>query len=236
MNLLTCEDVAFSYEGNLVLSEVNFQIEQGDYLIIVGENGAGKSTLMKGLLNLKKPCNGKIIMDPQLKQSEIGYVPQQSLVQRDFPASVLEVVRSGRLNSMKHRLFYNREDKEAVEQMMEKLGLMPLKKQCYGELSGGQQQRVLLARALVAAKKILVLDEPVSGLDPVVSKQFYEIISELNKKENYTIIMVSHDIHGMIEYGSHVLQLGQKQLFFGTSTEYKESQIGKRFLGGEVLC
>lgn len=229
MSLITCKDVSLGYEGSIVLEDVNFEINNGDYLCVVGENGSGKSTLIKGLLSLKKPVTGEITMDNGLKSDEIGYLPQQTATQKDFPASVFEVVLSGRLNSMKHRIFYSKKDKADA---MEKIRLMKIEhlvKHSYQELSGGQQQRVLLARALCATKKLLLLDEPSTGLDPLVTKDLCELIRDINKEYGITIIMVSHDIHTAARYASHILHLGKKQLFFGKTSDYLESEIGKRF-------
>lgn len=234
MSLLSCQNVSFAYEGNEVLTNINFCVNQGDYLCVVGENGAGKSTLIKGLLNLKKPSSGKIVAGEGLIQKEIGYLPQQTQVQKDFPASVYEVVLSGRLNSCGMRPFFTKTDKQDAMEKMKKLGILNLKNQCYRELSGGQQQRVLLARALCATKKILLLDEPISGLDPIMSMEFYEIVKELNNNEKITVIMVSHDVKSVIGYASHILHLGRQQLYYGLAEEYRNSEIGIHFLGGTV--
>jgi zinc transport system ATP-binding protein len=230
MSLLACQNLVFSYDGKEVLSEINFHVEQGDYLCIVGENGAGKSTLLKGLLGLKGVSSGKILTGDGLKPNEIGYLPQQTQVQKDFPASVYEVVLSGCLNNLEKRIFYSRENRRKALHWMELLGLLSLKNKCYRELSGGQQQRVLLARALCATKKMLLLDEPVTGLDPVVSQEFYGLVKMLNQEEHISIIMVSHDIDGAIKDASHVLHLGKKQLFYGSVDDYRESEWGKHFL------
>lgn len=232
MSLLKCRDLAFSYDGKEVLSGINFKIEQGDYLCIVGENGAGKSTLIKGLLGLKKASSGTIEMGEGLKPDAIGYLPQQNIAQKDFPASVEEIVISGRLNSLGKKLFYSNEDRRMAHRRMQALGIMGLRKKCYRELSGGLQQRVLLSRALCATKQLLLLDEPVTGLDPVVSQEFYELIRKLNKEENISVIMVSHDVEYAIRDASHVLHLGNAQIFFGTTEEYKKSEYGIRFLEG----
>lgn len=234
MSILTCQNVAFSYEGKEVLSEINFSIGQGDYLCIIGENGAGKSTLIKGILNLKKPSLGQIQTGDSVNPREIGYLPQQTQVQKDFPASVYEVVLSGRLNSCGIRPFYNKEDRKDALDNMEKLGILFLKDKCYRELSGGQQQRVLLARALCATKRMILLDEPISGLDPIMSMEFYHIVKKLNKTENITVIMVSHDVKGAVDYASHILHLGRTQLFFGKLEEYKNSELGRNFLTGGI--
>lgn len=232
MSLLTCQDIAFSYEGKEVVSNMNFEVNQGDYLCVVGENGAGKSTLIKGLLNLKKPSHGTIVTGEDLKTNEIGYLPQQTQIQKDFPASVSEVVLSGRLNSFGLRLFYNKKDKQIAAEKMKKLGIYELRNRCYRELSGGQQQRVLLARALCATKKLLLLDEPISGLDPLMANEFYKIVSDLNKEDGITVIMVSHDIKGVIDSATHVLHMEQHKYIYADTKAYCSSEFGKRFLGG----
>ena len=212
---------------------MNFKIDQGDYLCVVGENGTGKSTLIKTLLGLIKPLNGEVIANVQGKNHKgVGYLPQQTQAQKDFPASVWEVVLSGVLNNDHRCPFYNKKDKAEAEKNMEKLNILDLKKRCYRELSGGQQQRVLLARALCATDSVLILDEPVTGLDPAASMEFYETIKDLNKKENVTIIMVSHDIKNALNYATHILHLEQGKEFFGTVKEYKKSKISDSFLGG----
>ena len=212
---------------------MNFKIDQGDYLCVVGENGTGKSTLIKTLLGLIKPLNGEVIANVQGKNHKgVGYLPQQTQAQKDFPASVWEVVLSGVLNNDHRCPFYNKKDKAEAEKNMEKLNILGLKKRCYRELSGGQQQRVLLARALCATDSVLILDEPVTGLDPAASMELYETIKDLNKKENVTIIMVSHDIKNALNYATHILHLEQENDFFGTVEEYKKSNVSNMFLGG----
>ena len=230
MSLISCENVSFGYEGKAVISQLNFKVDSGDYLCIVGENGAGKSTLMKGLLHLKQSIEGTITFDKELKGNEIGYLPQQTIVQKDFPASVYEIVLSGRLSSRGLLPFYSKKDKQIVEENLHRLGIAHLKNKCYRELSGGQQQRVLLARALCATKKLLLLDEPVSGLDPVVTKELYELIATINKETGLTIIVISHDIQNVIAYATKILHVKNEQRFFGTTKEYEASFVGKEFL------
>ena len=232
MAQLSCKNLSFAYDGETVLSDINFSIEAGSYLCIVGENGSGKSTLMKGLLGLKSPTSGTVEFGAGLRPTEIGYLPQQTQIQRDFPAKVTEVVLSGRINGMGKRLFFSAEDKAAAMANMERLGIEELKDRCYMELSGGQQQRVLLARAMCATKKLLLLDEPVTGLDPVATNEMYNLIKLINLCDNTTVIMVSHDIHEAVRYATHILHLGHKQLFFGTAAEYRESDLARRFVGG----
>ena len=152
--------VTLGYENIVTTSDLNLTISEGDYLCIIGENGSGKSTFVKSMLGLLRPLKGEIQLTGNWKRSDIGYLPQQTPAQRDFPASVREIVRSGFLNQMRHRPFFNTAEKAAAQQAMEKLGIASLQKRCYRELSGGQQQRVLLARALCAAQKLLILDEP----------------------------------------------------------------------------
>ncbi|MDR2655578.1 MAG: metal ABC transporter ATP-binding protein [Oscillospiraceae bacterium] len=224
-------DVSFAYEGNTVVSGLNFEVNGGDYLCVVGENGSGKSTLIKGLLRLKAPHQGEILTDGTINLNEIGYLPQQTAAQKDFPASAYEVVLSGRLSSRGILPFYSREDKAIAEENISRLGISDLRKRCYRELSGGQQQRVLLARALCATKKALLLDEPVAGLDPVVTQEFYKLIEKINRETGLTIIMVSHDIHSAVRYASHILHLKNTQVFFGRTKDYVDSEVGRNFLG-----
>ncbi len=235
MAILTCENASFSYDGRTVLEGVDFSLNAGDYLCVVGENGSGKSTLIRGLLSLKAPASGRITLGDGLKRSEIGYLPQQTEIQRDFPASVWEVVLSGCLNSLGGRLFYSAEDRRRAEENIERMGIEDIKNAGYQELSGGQQQRVLLARALCATKKLLLLDEPVTGLDPVAAGEMYNLIKLVNLCDNTSVIMVTHDIHEAVRYATHILHLGRRQLFFGTAAEYRRSAIGRRFLGGSGI-
>ena len=229
MAYITCEDLALGYEGKAVTEHIHFTVNKGDYLCIIGENGAGKSTLMKTLLRLIQPISGTIETGDGLSAYEVGYLPQQTALQRDFPASVDEIVMSGFLGRMGLRPFYNKAEKKEAHELMEKTRITDLADRCYRQLSGGQQQRVLLTRALCATRKILLLDEPVSGLDPVATADMYQIINELNKEDRVTIIMISHDIGEVATYASHVLHIGQK-VFFGTKEEYLESKIGKRLV------
>ena len=232
MKLIECINLSFTYENNTVVSDVNFSINQGDYVCILGENGSGKSTLVKGILNLKRPSTGKIIIDKTLKGNEIGYLPQQKIMKKDFPASVFEVVLSGRLSSMGLKPFYTKNDKAIAMNNIEKLGIGHLKKKSFMELSGGQQQRVLLARGLCGTKKVFILDEPVSGLDPLVTTELYGLVKMINETEKVTIIMVTHDIPEALNHASHVLHLANKQLYYGNTEEYKKSGISKHFIGG----
>lgn len=233
MSLFICKDLSFSYEGRAVVSNLCFKVEKGDYLCIVGENGSGKSTLMKGLLRLKTPSKGDIQVGEDLKFNEIGYLPQQTIIQKDFPASVYEVVLSGCLNSLGLRPFYGKTEKRIVNENIDRLRLNDIKSKCYRDLSGGQQQRVLLARALCATKKLLLLDEPVAGLDPIVTKELYGFIKQINTEMKITIIMVSHDIQSAVQYASHILHLKNEQLFYGETADYLKSSVGSIFCGGE---
>lgn len=230
MSYFSLNKIGFSYEGKVVLEDIHFSVEKGDYLCIVGENGAGKSTLLKGILGLKKPNEGEIILGDGLKRQDIGYLPQQTEAQKDFPASVYEVVESGCLNKLSFVPFYRKEDKKRVEEALRFLKIENLRKSCYRELSGGQQQRVLLARALCAGSKLLILDEPVAGLDPKAQTELYDLIDRLNQELKITIIMVSHDVKEIVQRAKHILHLAHKQLFFGEAEKYRESELGKSFV------
>lgn len=231
-NLISVDDLTLSYENMTVIRNMSFRVNNGDYLCIVGENGSGKSTLIKALLSLKKPVGGSITFGGGLRRNEIGYLPQQTGAQQDFPASVWEVVLSGCLNSRGIRPFYSDRERKMAAQNMERLGITHLKKRSYRELSGGQQQRVLLARALCATKKLLLLDEPVSGLDPMVTAEMYELISSINQSD-VTVIMVTHDISAAMKYASHILCLRQDSWFYGTPQEFMEDGSSDFLKGGE---
>lgn len=231
MSLIKTDQLTLSYENMTVIEGLSFNVEGGDYLCIVGENGSGKSTLVKALLGLKKPVGGTIEFGDGLLRKEIGYLPQQTNAQRDFPASVAEVVISGCLNSRGIRPFYSAKERKAAAENIERLGLTELKNRSYRELSGGQQQRVLLARALCATKKLLLLDEPVTGLDPMVTAELYELIAEINKS-GVTIVMVTHDMASALKYASHILCLTESDSFFGSVSEFLESGVSDFLKGG----
>lgn len=233
MALLACRELSLGYDGREIVRGLNFDVESGDYLCIVGENGSGKSTLMKTILGLQQPLGGKVTTGDGLRPNEIGYLPQQTVVQKDFPASVWEIVLSGCGNRTGLRPFYNKDEKGLAKENIEKMGLEPLTKRCYRELSGGQQQRVLLARALCATQKMILLDEPVSGLDPKVTSEMYELIEKLNREEGITVIMISHDVGATLRYANKILHIGG-DVFFGTRNEYLGSELARGFLkGGE---
>lgn len=227
---IICQDLAIGYDGKAIVQKLDLSINQGEYLCIVGENGAGKSTLVKTLIGLLQPVRGKIALGDGMSQKEIGYLPQQTETQKDFPASVREIVLSGCQNRCGLRPFYNRKEKMRAEEMMRRLQITDLEKRCYRELSGGQQQRTLLARALCATKKLLLLDEPVSGLDPKATEEMYQLIRSINREEKITIVMISHDIQAAITYASHILYLGDT-LFYGTKEEFLQNKAGEKFLG-----
>lgn len=226
MSILTCNHVTLGYDGVPILTDINFSVGQDTYLCVIGENGAGKSTLIKGILGLVHPMSGRIETGEGLRHNEIGYLPQQTMIQKDFPASVFEVVLSGRINSLGLRPFYSRRDREEAVKNLELLGIEDLRGHSYQELSGGQQQRVLLARALCATKKLLLLDEPVAGLDPVATRDLYELIARINREQGIAIIMVSHDLPAAMKYSNHILHLSHKQLYFGKTREYVIGEDG----------
>ncbi|MEG1821777.1 MAG: ABC transporter ATP-binding protein [Clostridiales bacterium] len=233
---LSCNNITMGYENTLALDDVSFQVDKGDFLSVLGANGSGKSTLLKTILGLLPVKNGAVVYGEGLKSTEIGYLPQQTVVQKDFPASVWEVCLSGTLNSRGIIPFYSHNEKELAAHNMEILGITALKHKSYRDLSGGQQQRVLLARALSATKKLLLLDEPVTGLDPVITGEFYDIIEKINKTQNIAIIMVTHDMEGALKHSNKILHLDQKVMFFGDTATYTHSKICRIFLGGECQC
>ena len=227
--LIQCQHVDFGYDNQDAVIDVNMEVDPGDYLCIVGENGSGKSTLMKGLLGLIKPAGGKLVRAEELKRTGIGYLPQQTAAQKDFPATVSEVVLSGCLNRRGMLPFYSRKEREIADRNMEKLGITPLRKQCYRELSGGQQQRVLIARALCATSSLLILDEPITGLDPTAIQEFYAMIRRLNREDKVAILMVSHDLRNAVEEANKILHLQKRVLFYGPAHDYMNSQAAGHF-------
>ena len=236
MAQLTCQNLCAGYDGRPVLQDLSFELLAGDYLCIVGENGSGKSTLMKTILGLQPPISGRNLTGDGLRKNEIGYLPQQTVVQKDFPASVREIVLSGCLGRCGSRPFYNTEEKQLAAEAMDKMQIIRLARRCYRELSGGQQQRVLLARALCATQKMLLLDEPVSGLDPKVTAEMYTLIEKLNREDGITVIMISHDVAAAVRYASHILHIGDT-VFFGTMADYLQSPQGRLFdakKGGDI--
>lgn len=233
MPLLTCKNLNVGYNGVSIVNDLNFAVNSGDYLCIVGDNGSGKTTLMKTLLNLLPAISGKVVFGEDFDRNEIGYLPQQTIVQRDFPASVMEIVLSGCLNKCGARPFYTKSEKQLALENMEKLDILHLKNSCYRELSGGQQQRVLLARALCATKKLLLLDEPVASLDHKVTAEMYRLIKKLNREYGITVIMISHDMDATTKYASHILHICHKQLFFGKAEDYLKSDVHCEFTQGD---
>ena len=232
MDQLTCQNLSVGYDGRPVLQGLNFEVSAGDYLCIVGENGSGKSTLMKTILGLQTPIGGTVLTGDGLRKNEIGYLPQQTQVQKDFPASVKEIVLSGCQGRCGRRPFYSKKEKRLAADAMDKMRISQLAGRCYRELSGGQQQRVLLARALCATRKMLLLDEPVSGLDPKVTVEMYELIESLNQEDGITVIMISHDLSAALRYASHILHIDDS-VFFGTKADYLRSPQGKLFNSGK---
>ena len=231
MAQIICQNLSVGYDSKVILKNLSFEVNKGDYLCIVGENGSGKTTLIKSILGLIPTISGKLETCEGLKSNEIGYLPQQTIVQRDFPASVKEIVLSGCQGRMGLRPFYSKSDRLLAEKNMKKMDITDLSKRCYRELSGGQQQRVLLARALCATQKLLLLDEPVSGLDPRVTAEMYQTIKSLND-EGISIIMISHDVDAAVKYASHILHIGNT-VFYGTTEDYVNSHIGHIFLERE---
>ncbi len=234
MSLISTSNLTLAYDGVEVVKNLNIHIDSGDYVCIIGENGSGKSTLAKAILGLIRPVSGKIEFDNTILGKSIGYLPQQANVQKDFPASVYEIVMSGLLGKVSVLPFYKKIHKQKADEILKTLGIYEIKKKCYNKLSGGQQQRVLLARALCAADNILVLDEPVSSLDPIITSEFYDIINKLNKQNKITVIMVSHDTAVVEKYATKVIHLSDNKYIFDTAQNYIASDYGKNYIGGEA--
>jgi len=226
--LIQGQNVSFGYDGHIVVKDLNFSIDAGDFLCIAGENGSGKSTLLKGLLRLLNPMEGTIHFDNSIKQTGTGYLSQEAIAKKDFPAGVFEIVLSGHIGKMKLRPFYTRAEKNSAEANLRRLGIAELKNRCFRELSGGQQRRVLLARSLCAAENLLVLDEPFSGLDPLISAELYALLKKINREDGMTIIMISHDIEAA-NCANKVMHIQKRQLFFGSMEDYRNSETGKKF-------
>ncbi len=223
--ILNCEHITVAYD-DVVLSDITFSVHRGEFLCIVGENGGGKTTLLKAILGLIPYDAGHISMQSGIS---VGYVPQKTALHKNFPATAMEVILSG---CRSRTPFYTKKDKALARRYAALLGIENPQKQCFYTLSGGQQQRVLLARALCAQNGILMLDEPITGLDPLVSTEFYTLLSRLCREENITVIMVSHDIRAAVSYADRILHLDKTVLFCGAALDYKNSALGKRFLGG----
>lgn len=231
MALITCKNAGFAYEGHMVVDSLNLTVERGEYLCIVGENGSGKSTLIKGLLGLLSPVSGNVSYGDGLKRCEIGYLPQRTEVQNDFPASVWEVVTSG---CRGRSPFLTASMRRTANENLALMGIEGIRDRSFMQLSGGQQQRALLARALCATKSLLLLDEPVAGLDPLVTREMYEVISMLHQKHGMTVVMISHDISAALSNASRILHMAHDQTFLGTPQEYLLSPLGRSFAGGNA--
>ena len=226
--MIDCRNASFGYDGHIVVHGLNFSVEAGDFLLIAGENGSGKSTLIKGLLRLINPIEGTITFREAFEQSHIGYISQQTAAKQDFPAGVMEIVLSGFLGKKGFLPFYRNNEKRQAEENLRLLGIADLGSRCFRELSGGQQRRVLLARSLCAAEKLLVLDEPFAGLDPLISAELYRLLEKINRETGMTIIMVSHEIEAA-DHATKVLHLQKQQIFYGSMEDYRRSEISRFF-------
>lgn len=231
MSLIKCNNIEFKYDNKEILKNISFEVNKGDYLCIIGENGSGKSTLLNIISGVLKPNFGTVVLGDELSKREIGYLPQQAEIHENFPASVYEVVISGCVNKLRLKPFYTRKEKQIANYNMNLLEISDIKNKCFHELSGGQKQRVLLARTLCSAENIILLDEPVSGLDPVITESFYNIINHLNSEHGTTIVMVSHDITNSLKYASHIIYLGKDLFYYGSKSDFLSSEFSK-YIGG----
>lgn len=228
MALIECKNVCVNYGSFEACKNLSFSVNKGDYLCIVGANGSGKSTIVKSILGLIPIKSGNINFD----KKNTGYLSQNNNISRDFPASVKEIVLSGCIRQ-KH-IFYTKENRLNAQKQIEKLNIQDIQNKNFSELSGGQQQRVLLARALCAAKDLIILDEPVTGLDPIVTDEMYSIIRKINKEDEISVVMVSHDVHRAIQNATHILQMNKEVVFFGTVKEYQQTEFYKSMTNVEV--
>lgn len=228
MALIKASNLSVGYRGVSVCDNISFEVEKGDYLCIVGENGSGKSTLVKTILGLIPPIKGKIIKGNELNQNEVGYLPQQSESSAIFPASVDEIILSGFQGRLSKRFFYSKKEKELAVKYIEKMNIVPLRKKLFSTLSGGQRQKVLLARAMCACERLLLLDEPVTGLDPLAQKDLYRMISKINQEDKTAIVMISHDIENVLEYANKILYIGN-EVFYGKKEDFLKSKLGSAF-------
>lgn len=229
MSQLICRNLTLGYDGKVIAENINFSAEKGDYICIVGENGSGKSTLMKSVLGLVPIISGEVLTGDGLRPTKIGYLPQQSEVQSDFPATVKEIVLSGCLNHCSRHFFYTKSDRKRATENIKRLSIQNLANKSYLELSGGQQQRVLLARALCATTEMLLLDEPTASLDPKATAELYDIIKKLNYEDKITVIMISHNIEDALKYATHILHIGDNKHFYGSVSDYLKSDVVKTF-------
>ncbi len=227
--MLKVKNLSVSLGGVEILKDISFCVNKGDYVCIVGENGGGKSTLIKAILGQTAISGGAVSFAENA--GKIGYLSQQGVIQKEFPASCFEVVCSGCVNKLGARPFFSRAEKSLAKETMARLGVLNLGQRPFSVLSGGEAQRVLLARAICAAENLLILDEPLAGLDPLATEELYKIIKSLNEEKGMTVLMVSHDIASSVKYASKILHIGKEVRFFGTSEEYASSELGIHFTG-----
>lgn len=225
MNLIKVTDLSviykIGYKTMFALKNISFDVNSGEYICIIGDNGAGKTTLIKSLLSLNDISSGKIEIN--CKRNEISYLPQNSSIPLDFPATVEEIVLTGTQDDKIKAFFYGVNQKKMANSAMEKARITNLAKRRFGELSGGQQQRVLFARAIAKNPKVLILDEPCTGLDSSTCKDFYKLLDDVNSIERVTIIMVLHDLSAVKKYASKIIALNDNKLAFcGSISNWKQ--------------
>jgi zinc transport system ATP-binding protein len=231
--ILDVENLNMRYGKHQVLSDVSFTVLQGDYIGIAGPNGSGKTTLIKGLLGLLPVENGAVIYGSEIATDHpIGYLPQTAVsADAYFPAKVREVVSLGLLSNKRGMGYLTKADHAKIDRILEKLNILPLRNKKIGQLSGGQRQRVLLARAMVNSPKLLILDEPTSALDPKMREEFYDLIGLLNREDQVTILLVTHDMGSLGKYTRKLLYLDRRIIFFGSYDAFCQSEEMTKYFG-----
>lgn len=220
MPLIEFKDLCIGYEHKVIIKNINLEINDGEYVCVFGDNGVGKTTFLKTILGLIPPLSGSIIIEDTFNKKEVGYLPQRMQLKPEFPASCFEIVLSGCVNRLKIWPFYRKSHRDLAIEKMKLLGVANLKDKPFRVLSGGQQQRILLARALCATDRLLILDEPFTGLDYHAAKSLYDLLEKINKQLNVTIIVVSHFMEDILAYSTKVVHLSKEEVFCGTPEQY----------------
>ncbi|MBQ4354189.1 MAG: ATP-binding cassette domain-containing protein [Clostridia bacterium] len=224
--LLTCQNLTVGYEGVRLCTDISFTLHTGEYMSIIGPSGIGKSALAGTILGVQKPAEGEVIYENGMQRTDIGCLPQEQVIRSSV--TVREVVLEGCLHHTK-KWFVGRAEKEFAMHNLERVGLADFAKRRFGDLSGGQRQRVLLARALCSAKKLLILDEPMHGLDAYAKDEIFHEIVKINESGIAVMLIDANAVDGT------VLHLSDRQLFCGSVTDYIRSVPGQFYFMGRII-